>query len=157
QIIPSNQRPPQFASLPPLFHRNAGDPLPPLRDNVPAAPFAETIVKPLRIIEDIDPDPDVTDSVSVIDTLYNSVGGSALGMPSGFYYHGTETPSVLSLGFDLWMGRRDAIIQTIDFFLQDLGGLSRAPLPRDLTPAPRARHPAGTANSTASRPPPARR
>src|SRR5262249_26252050 len=97
QIQPSDRRPPQFASLPMLPPRTAGDPLPPLRDVVPSAPYVETLVKPMHIIEDIDPDPVRVDSVSVLDTLFISVGGSALGLPSGFYYHGTENPDIIYL------------------------------------------------------------
>jgi hypothetical protein len=155
QIQLSSRIPPSFSGLTMLAHRNTGDPLPPLRDVVPAAPFVETVVKPLRIIEDIDPDPNRADSVSVLDTLYISVGGSALGSPSGFYYHGTENPSIIYLGFDLWMWRRAQLIQTIDFFLQNLWGLPRDPLPRD--PSMVARHPAGATSAANTRRPGATR
>ncbi len=135
QIQVSPRRPAWAAGLTSLAHRSQGDPLPPLRDVVPAAPWMETVVKPLRVIEDVDPDPDRSDSVSVLDTLYVAAGGSAVGTPAGFYYHGTENPPVIYLGFDLWMWRRSQLIQTIDFFLQNVWGLPREPLPRDPTAA----------------------
>jgi hypothetical protein len=125
----SARRPPAFAGLVPLLARSGSDPLPPFRTSVPRYAWAELVVRPLRVIEDLDPDPTREDLASTLDTLYESTGGGASG-PCGFYYHGQDNAPVVYLGFDLWTWRRDRVIQTVDVFLQQLWGLTREPLPR---------------------------
>ncbi len=83
------------------------------------------------MLEDINPDPLVTDSVSVLDTLYVASGGTVGGNPCGFYYRGTQNPTIIYLGFDMWTWGRASIIATFDHILQNVWGLPRQNLPRD--------------------------
>jgi hypothetical protein len=145
----SPKRPARFAGLVDLLHRtSAGDPLPPLRGTVPIYVWVELVSKPLKIVEDVNPDPAVVDSASTLDTLFIAAGGAAGGQPCGFYYHGRDNPEVIYLGFDLWTWQRSRLIQTIDFFLGNIWGLPREPLSRD--PQVVARRPVvGVANTRA--------
>jgi hypothetical protein len=130
QVRASPKRPAMFAGLTDLRHRSQTDSLPPLRTAVPLNPWCEVVNKSLLIREDTNPDPYITDSTSVLDTLYIAVGGTASLQPAGFYYHGLENPPVIYLGFDLWTWGRASLIQTVDYFLQNVWGLPRRSVPR---------------------------
>jgi hypothetical protein len=97
-----------------------------------SAHVAEGITKPNEVVEDRDPSPGVRREESVLDTLYESVGGQ-LGSqrPIMMVYHGGFRGKVqVFSGFQLWYWRREQQIQILDWVLQRAWGLSRANVPR---------------------------
>jgi hypothetical protein len=97
--------------------------------------FIEFLQEPNSVVEDLDPDPDVENGLSTLDTLYRATG-SQLFKPVQHvpmtYYHGT-TPgnvSVVFSGFPFWSFKRTQGQGLVDFVLRDLWGLSpSAPAP----------------------------
>ena len=91
----------------------------------------EGITKPNDILEDDDPDPNVVHQVSVLDTIYESVGGQLGGSrPVMTLYHGKSGQRQVFSGFQLWYWRRDEQIAISDFVLQKIWGITRRDVPR---------------------------
>lgn len=93
--------------------------------------IAEGLTKPNELLADTDPDPGIIRNESVLDTLYESVGGqlgsarplmTVMHAPNGAYH-------VFS-GFQLWFWRREQQIAIADYVLQRLWGLPRQNVPR---------------------------
>lgn len=103
-----------------------------LSDFYQSAHVAEAITKPLDLVEDIDPDPAILTQVSVLDTLYESVGGQ-LGAtrPIMTLWHGGDgSQKQVFSGFQLWYWRREQQIAIADWVLQTVWRIPRAPVPR---------------------------
>ncbi len=123
----------------------ATDPLPPTRTissqfYVSVRP-TEFLTQPNVILEDIDPDPDIFDEQSVLDSLY-VVQGSSVPIGTGNVamtrYHGLEHGEVVWTGFDIWSFQRAQCISLVDAVLQGIWGLSRDPVARGPAGAPAA-------------------
>jgi hypothetical protein len=92
----------------------------------------EGITKPNEILQDMDPDPGVVRQESVLDTLYESVGGQ-MGQPRPvmtIYRGGFGGQRQVFSGFQLWYWRRPDQIAILDFVLQKVWGIPRQPVPR---------------------------
>ena len=96
----------------------------------------EYVSQPNYIVEDVDPDPDIFDEQSVLDTLFTVVGG---GVPNDGIVKPAMTPSTTAprtagpvVGLDIWTFRRTRCIALVDWVLHDLWGLGPGP---DLSPA----------------------
>ena len=89
--------------------------------------MGEGLNKPNEILEDRDPDPNVLRNESVLDTLYEAVGGQlGTGKPIMTLWHGgTNHQRQVFSGFPLWYWRRDEQIAIADWVLQKLWGLPR--------------------------------
>jgi len=89
--------------------------------------LGEGLNKPNEILEDRDPDPNVLRQESVLDTLYEAVGGQlGTGKPIMTVWHGgTNHQRQVFSGFPLWYWRRDEQIAIADWVLQKLWGLPR--------------------------------
>jgi hypothetical protein len=98
-----------------------------LSDFYQAAHVAEGITKPNAVIEDRDPSPGVRFEASVLDTVYESVGGQlGTGHPIMTVYHGGFTGQVqVFSGFQLWYWSRSQQIQILDWVLQRVWKLPR--------------------------------
>jgi hypothetical protein len=133
-------RSPNYLKLPAILQiRTAGtDPIPPTRS--PSQPslfypttFAcEYLSQPNAVLEDVDPDPDVTHEISVLDTLVQATGGQLLlsPAPAMTWYHGGSAQQFIFSGFAPWDLARTDAITLVDFVLQDIWGLSRANIDR---------------------------
>jgi hypothetical protein len=89
----------------------------------------EYLLQPTSIIDDIDPDPDVTTMESVMDTLYHGTGiasaGANLRLPLMTYTHGSWVPQgFVFTGFDIWMFKRTHCKAMVDFVLHRMWNLS---------------------------------
>jgi len=92
----------------------------------------EGISKPNLVVEDLDPSPGVRLDASVLDTLYQSIGGN-LGSdkPVMTVYYGGKTGQIqVFSGFELWYWQRDQQIQILDWVLQKAWNLPRNNVPR---------------------------
>jgi len=92
----------------------------------------EGLSKPNVVLEDRDPAPDVLRFESVVDTVYESVGGQ-LGSerPIMTVWHGGQNGQIqVFSGFQLWYWRREQQIAIADWVLQTLWGLPRENVPR---------------------------
>ncbi len=139
-----------YASLPTaLQSKTVGtDPLPPTRLASQGSTFyvpnhrVEYLSQPNAIVEDVNPDPDIYDAESTLDTLFAVTGSlipnSGLTTAAMTLYHGPENAQVVWSGFDIWTYRRSQCIALVDWVLQDLWGLSRAAVPRGPAAAPAA-------------------
>ncbi len=97
-----------------------------------SAHIAEGLSKANDVREDRDPNPDVRVEESVVDTLYESVGGQ-LGSqrPIMTVWHGGAGGQIhVFSGFQLWYWRRAQQIEILDWVLQKAWGLSRENVPR---------------------------
>ncbi|MEQ1831782.1 MAG: hypothetical protein ABL977_01920 [Candidatus Eisenbacteria bacterium] len=96
------------------------------------AHIAEGLTKPLALVEDVDPDPSNIQLESVLDTLYESVGGSlGSARPVMTLWHGGDgTQRQVFTGFQLWYWRREQQIAIADWVLQKAWGLPRRNVPR---------------------------
>lgn len=94
--------------------------------------MAEGITKPNAVVEDRDPRPGIRFEASVLDTVYESVGGTlGIGYPIMTVYHGGFTNQVqVFSGFQLWYWRREQQIQILDWVLQRAWRLPRRDVPR---------------------------
>jgi hypothetical protein len=108
----------------------AFDPLPPTR-TVPSqfnlsSRSVEAISQPNFIREDMDPDPEVVNEASMLDTIYSVVGATVPNgpLPAMTLYHGSENGQVLWTGFDIWTFRRADAAAIVNWVLQDLWGLT---------------------------------
>lgn len=128
---------PDYSKLPPTISLKTSftDPFPPGRPGQPLSVYykstadIEYLSSPNVVTEDIDPDPEVENIVSVLDTLYTASG--ILLPPTSkntvmTHYRGSESPRFLVTGFDIWSFRRDQMVQLVDFVLQDVWGLTRS-------------------------------
>src|SRR5262249_19815659 len=92
----------------------------------------EGLTKPNDVAEDADPDPATVRMASVLDTVYESVGGQ-LGQPRPvmtIWHGGRNHQRQVFSGFQLWYWRREQQIAIADFVLQRVWGISRTPVPR---------------------------
>jgi hypothetical protein len=108
------------------------------------------------IIENVNPNPDSTTLVSMLDTLLitplsfsgipvenedlSLLGRNYSCYPVMTYYHGFDCAPMVLSGHDLWSFRRKDLIQLIDFVLQQCWGLTKEPI---VAPAAAHRAPAG--------------
>ena len=104
------------------------------------------------ILEDTDPDPDVANMVSMLDTLLvaqlnvagavaenedlSQFGRNYRSYPVMTYYHGLEGPPFVLSGNDLWTFSRKDLVKLVDFVLQQIWGMPKEPI---VAPAPPAR------------------
>jgi hypothetical protein len=104
------------------------------------------------ILEDADPDPDVTNNVSMLDTLliaslnFNGIpvenedlsqGGKFYrSFPVMTYYHGQDSPPFVLSGHDLWTFTRKDLIKLVDFVFQQIWGMPKEPIVAPAAPAP---------------------
>jgi len=140
-------RSPDYTHLPAEMRLKdpATDLLPPTRQPGQSNAFyrsslpCEYILQPNFIVEDTDPDPDVDHEESVLDTLLQSQGVVLLTNPDDAgnrraptmtYYHGSQANQFVFTGLSVWNYNRDDCLRLVDFVLQDLWGLSRAPVDR---------------------------
>lgn len=145
---------PDYSRLPTSLRRRAlvfGDSLPPTRlgnaasyYSTAVSPAVEYLTQPNFILEDVDPDPAVTDSRAVLDSLYELQGGALATAFTGqrpvamTYYHGIEAPRFVMTGFDLWTWSRQDVAALVDFVLHEIWGMNRVmPRPAGLQPAAR--------------------
>ncbi len=132
---------PRYDTLPPEIRWRTPDlePMPPTRLSGQAGLFyqssyaSEYISQNNSIIEDVDPDPELSREITVLDTLYESqsivllTNGRA---PTMTYYHGNQANQFVFSGFAPWNYVRQDCIGLIDFVFQDIWGLSRQPVDR---------------------------
>ena len=125
---------PDYAQLPDVLEEKSPDTdaMAPNRTNPSdfyrTAFIAEYLTKP-NVIAELDPVTNV--AVSVLDTLYETQGGTAgNGRPIMTLYHGSETPGLVFSGFPVWYFKRAQGIAMVDWVLQRYWGLTRAPVPR---------------------------
>jgi len=80
----------------------------------------------------MDPAPDIVRLESVIDTVYESVGGGLGSMrPVMTVWHGgTNGQRQIFSGFQLWYWRRESQLQIVDWVLQQAWGIPRENVPR---------------------------
>jgi hypothetical protein len=138
---------PDYSMLPPQMRPKLGiDPLPPTRTSLQSGLFyqssypCEYISDLNAIIEDVDPDPQVSHEISVLDTLYDASGIVLLvdprpsdGLrvaPTMTYYHGNTAHQFVFSGFSPWSYARQDCIGLVDFVLQDLWHLPRQNIDR---------------------------
>ncbi|MCE9627080.1 MAG: hypothetical protein K8R56_04085 [Candidatus Eisenbacteria bacterium] len=92
---------------------------------------SEGVSKPNEVVFDADPDPNTVRLESVLDTLYESVGGQ---MGSGravmTVMHAPDGKLHVFSGFQLWYWRREQQIAILDWVLQKVWGLPRRNVPR---------------------------
>jgi hypothetical protein len=104
------------------------------------------------ILEDTDPDPDITTQVSMLDTLLvaslnfsgipvenedlSQSGRNYRSFPVMTYYHGLDGPPFVLSGHDLWTFTRKDLVKLVDFVFQQVWGLPKEPI---VAPAPPAR------------------
>ncbi len=137
-------RSPDYTYLPPTLRRRSdalGDTLPVTRANTPAqralyftsgAFEIEYLTRPNAIAEDCDPDPALVDQRTVLDSLYEFVGGSLATSVTGStpvamtYYHGVEAPQFVFTGFSLWEWTRADCQGLVDFVLQRIWGMAKS-------------------------------
>ena len=93
------------------------------------------------ILEDVNPDPDSTALVSMLDTLmiaplaFNGVplenedisgdGRNYRSFPVMTYYHGFDNAPMILTGFDLWTFSKPDLVALVDFVMQQLWGLPK--------------------------------
>ena len=92
----------------------------------------EGLTQANEVTEDQDPDPRVTRQASVLDTVYESVGGTlGSGRPVMTLWHGgTQGQQQVFSGFELWYWQRPEAITIADWVLQTVWGLPRQDVPR---------------------------
>lgn len=130
---------PDYSHLPIAFNPKspATDPLPPGRtsNNFYTSVFPIEYISDLTsITEDVNPDPEIVEEQSVMDTLFKVTGSNIkiVGIPGQpgtaacmTYYHGTQGGPMIFTGFEFWNYRRSQCVQLVDFVLQDIWGLTR--------------------------------
>jgi hypothetical protein len=138
---------PDYASLPTTMGAKSSftDAFPPGRSGQPPSVYypsnftAEFLSAPNRVIDDVDPDPDVLNEQSTLDTLYRVITFAL--PPTSFqricmtYYHPPDSAPLVFTGFTLWDYKRVDCAALVDFVLGDLWGLARvAPRPAAALP-----------------------
>lgn len=133
---------PNYSRLPPemRWKTSTTDPVPPTRLPSGAGLFyltsypSEYLFEGNSILEDTDPDPEVTRQQAVLDTLIEASGQvlltSTRRAPTMTYYHGNSARQFVFTGFAPWNYAREDCIALVDFVLQDLWGLPRQPVDR---------------------------
>jgi hypothetical protein len=139
---------PQYSKLPPEIRWRTPDlePMPPTRLTSQTGSFYQTsypceYIQTLNaIIEDVDPSAEGVREITVLDTLYQAqsvvllitppTDGSVQRAPTMTYYHGSQANQFVFTGFAPWLAARQDCIALFDFVLQDLWGLTRAPIDR---------------------------
>ena len=95
------------------------------------AHVGEGLSKANELTRDMDPDPNVVRMESVLDTLYETVGGQiGAGKPIMTVMHASNGKKQVFSGFQLWYWRREQQIAIADWVLQRLWGLPRSNVPR---------------------------
>jgi len=129
--LPTPPLPPNYALLPADLQPKSEitDPYDPFSDGRYVGEYtAEHIYRQTFIREDYNPDPDVINEFSTLDTLYLTRGGSApANAPVMTYYHGLENQPIVFSGFNFWYWRRTQCIQLVDWVLHEVWGLQRDP------------------------------
>ncbi|MGH2649747.1 MAG: hypothetical protein ACRDHK_00860 [Actinomycetota bacterium] len=129
--LPTPPGPPDYTLLPATLQpKTLDDPLPPQRSydanflrNIYRAEFISILT---HVREDYDDDPEIVREYATLDTLYMTLGATALqNMPVMTYYHGRENQPLVFSGFNIWYWRRGQCIQLVDWVLQSVWGLSR--------------------------------
>jgi hypothetical protein len=120
---------------------------------------AEFLSQQNFILEDLNPDPDLLDEQSVLDTLYHLI---TFGLPGAdpnlrrvtmTYYHGVLNQELVFTGFNIWDYTRADCQSLVNFVLQDIWELPRtAPAS---TPATAVRSAARVPSQTVANPAPA--
>jgi len=135
--LPTPPAPPDYSLLPVSLDPKsvATDPPPPQRQAnsfwLRGTYSAEYIQRPTFIREDYNPNPDIDDEYSTLDTLYITRGGTALASsPVMTYYHGRDNQPLVFSGFNIWYWRRSQCIQLVDWVLQSVWGIQRSDAPR---------------------------
>lgn len=141
-------RSPDYTQLPAAMSQRdpSTDPLPPTRlpgnaqTYYPGSRPLEYLWDQNYSVEDVNPNPDVDDEESVLDTLMQASGPIvdpmiATGGPTMTYYHGTQNARFIFSGFSLWDFHRADCIQLVDFVLGQIWGLNRQPIDRGSVPA----------------------
>lgn len=118
------------------------DPMPPTRTSSQTSLYyaqsvpCEYLFSANSILEDVNPDADVVDERPVLDTLYQAQGIVLLTnperAPTMTYYHGSEVNQFVFSGFGIWNYRRQDCMDLVDFVLQDIWGLTRQPVTREV-------------------------
>jgi hypothetical protein len=111
------------------------DPFPPGREGQPGSLFykstvdAEFMSVQNFVLEDLNPDPDLVDEQSVLDTLYRVVTfqlpAQSAERVTMTYYHGVLSAPFVFTGFAIWDYTRADCQALVDFVLQDIWGLSK--------------------------------
>ena len=113
------------------------------------------------IREDSDPDPDILNEESTLDTVFLTFGAATApaARPIMTYYHGFQNQQVVFSGFALWHFSRPQVQRLADFVLQDIFGMTKSAPTVMAVPArvqsvppqaPRAK-PVGRASTAATR------
>lgn len=90
------------------------------------AHVGEGVSKPNEVLGDADPDPNSVRQESLLDTLYESVGGQmGAGRSVMTVMHAPNGKQHVFSGFQLWYWRREQQIAILDWVLQRLWGLPR--------------------------------
>ena len=137
---------PDYSRLPTemRWRTAATDPIPPTRLSSGSGLFyptsypSEYLLANNSIIEDVNPDPEVIEERSVLDTMFTSHSIVLLraNAPTMSYYHGNEANQFVFSGFAPWGYARQDCMALIDFVLQDIWGLSRESIDRgSISPA----------------------
>ena len=137
---------PDYSRLPTemRWRTAATDPIPPTRLSSGAGLFyptsypSEYLIANNSIIEDVNPDPDVIEERTVLDTMFTSRSIVLLraNAPTMTYYHGNEANQFVFSGFAPWGYARQDCMALIDFVLQDIWGLPRQSIDRgSISPA----------------------
>ena len=132
---------PDFNRLPTLVRGKSPftDPFPPGREGQSTTVFyksafdAEFLSLQNFVLEDLDPDPDLTNEQSVLDTLYK-VTTFALPPTTATrvcmtYYHGVLSAPLVFTGFNIWDYNRDDCQSLVDWVLEEIWKLPRNPVP----------------------------
>ncbi len=103
-----------------------------LSDFYQTAHIGDGITKPNNMIEDRDPSPGIKREESVLDTLYESVGGQfgAQRPIMTVYYGGFGGQIQVYSGFQLWYWRREQQLAILDWVLQKAWRIPRRNVPR---------------------------
>jgi hypothetical protein len=144
-------RAPDYRRLPAEFRLRAPelDRLPPTRTARQASSFysssttVEYLFEQNHIVEDVDLSDEGVSMQATLDTVIEARSIALLRNPAPVmtWYHGANVNRFVTTGFAPWaLTRADAIAIT-DFVLQDLWGLSRAPVDRGGSVRPDARAP----------------
>ena len=137
---------PDYSRLPTemRWRTAATDPIPPTRLSSGAGLFyptsypSEYLNANNSIIEDVNPDPEVIEERTVLDTMFTSHSIVLLraNAPTMTYYHGNEANQFVFSGFAPWGYARQDCMALIDFVLQDIWGLPRQSIDRgSISPA----------------------
>lgn len=134
---------PDYSRLPGSLRRrllSLGDSLPPTRTSTQGPSFwtsgvvaTEYLDMPNFVIEDINKDLVKDSLVSVLDTLFELQGTGLATAVTGnrpvamTYYHGIAGPPFVFTGFSLWDWTKSDCVGLVDFVLNDIWGMHRAP------------------------------